>query len=85
MAVRIRMQVHVVRDGDFYFYNRYEDGRPVVFAERISMKRARQIVEAAEDGDAEVSSRGTVSFDPPAGKFSFIVEYQEVDNELHFV
>lgn len=55
------VEVHVVRDGYYYFYSRYENGRPVTFAERISPRQAELMVKSCEKSD-DYSTRGFVMF-----------------------
>ena len=68
-----------MRDGNFYFYNRHEDGQKVVCNQLIAAERAQQIVEAS--AGADVHSRGPVMFD--AGdeiEFSFMAKWHEYDD-----
>lgn len=69
------IEVHVVRHGEFYFYNQWRGGVQEVIGERISVDRARQIVESG-DGAAETSSRGQVQFEPGGGvEFSYLAKF----------
>lgn len=55
------IDLHIVFDGHFYFYNRHENGRIVVDADRITAERAGNIIKMNEDDPAvEISTRGQV-------------------------
>lgn len=69
-----QIQIQIVRDGQFYFYNRTENGRMVVLGQRISAERARAIYEANE---TELTS-GTVTFAPGSFSWSWTSRAEEV-------
>ena len=56
------VEIDIVRHEAFYFYNRRENGRSVVSAQRISPERAQGIVEANDD--VEQYATGNVTFSP---------------------
>ncbi|MCA9926754.1 MAG: hypothetical protein KC421_30510 [Anaerolineales bacterium] len=70
----LSIEVHVVRNGHFYFYSRWRNGMQDVFAEKITRERAQQIVEGSDEA-SEVSSRGEVSFAADGADFSFIAKW----------
>jgi hypothetical protein len=72
------IEVCVVRSGQFYFYSRWCNGVQDVCGKRISVERAREIVEASDEA-SEVLSRGGVSFDVCEDiEFSFLAKWAGV-------
>ncbi len=67
-----RIEINIVRDQGFYFYNRREDGRTVINAQRISCDRAQEIM--AENANACTCQTGTVRFDDGPHQFSWTAE-----------
>ena len=64
----IVIDLHIVYDGTYYFYNRHENGRIMVDADRITAERAGNIIQLNEDDPAvEVSTRGRVQIGSPHG------------------
>jgi len=56
------VEVDIVRHEHFYFYNRRENGRGIVLAERISPQRALDIYDA--NAEAQQYTTGHVDFGP---------------------
>lgn len=74
---RTRIEIDIMRDGNFYFYNRRESGLTVVDAQRVSGARAREIV--AENAAEVKYQTGCVRFDEGNYCFSWTAEvWQEV-------
>lgn len=67
-----RIEIDIVRDHGFYFYNRREDGRTVINAQRISCDRAQEIM--AENANACTCQTGTARFDDGPHQFSWTAE-----------
>ena len=60
----VAVEIDIVRHEAFYFYNRRENGRGVVTAQRIAPERARGIVEANDDAEQYVTGKVTFSPEP---------------------
>lgn len=76
---RLRIEIDIMRDGNFYFYNRRESGVTVVDAQRVSGARARAIV--AENAADVKYQTGNVRFDEGDYRFSWTAEvWQEGDD-----
>lgn len=67
MTILSKIQIQIVRDGSFYFYNRTEDGRIAVIGQRITADRAKDIYQANETAIAS----GAVTFEPGAYSWSW--------------
>lgn len=74
-----RIEINIVRDHGFYFYNRREDGRAVVAAQRIPRERAQEIM--AENADDVKYQTGTARFDDGPHQFSWTVEIWPEEEE----
>lgn len=71
------VEVHVVRDGNFYFYSRWRNGVQQVLGVKIDVDRAREIVGASQAECADTSVRGALSFvDDCSAKFAFVARWQ---------
>ena len=53
----VTIQLHIAYDGHFYFYNRHENGRIVIDADRISAERAADIMKLNDDDPAVQTSK----------------------------
>ncbi|MBP6473105.1 MAG: hypothetical protein KBE23_06685 [Chloroflexi bacterium] len=63
------VEIDLVRHEHFYFYNRRENGRSVVNAQRISPQRAQDIYEANADAQQHVTGR--VDFGPASCEWTW--------------
>lgn len=55
------IELHIVYDGTYYFYNRHENGRIIINANRIDAERAANIIRLNGDDPAvTISQRGQV-------------------------
>jgi len=62
IAQATAVEIDIVRHEHFYFYNRRENGRGVVNAQRIAPQRALDIYDANRDADQYTTGR--VDFGP---------------------
>ena len=65
----VAVEIDLVRHEHFYFYNRRENGRSVVNAQRISPQRAQDIFEANADAQQHVTGR--VDFGPASCEWTW--------------
>lgn len=58
---QVKIEIHIVWDGHFYFYNRHENRQIIIDAKPISSERAANIIKLnSTDPAVNVSSRGAV-------------------------
>lgn len=53
----VKVSLHIVKDNNFHFYTRRENGRIVIDAERISAQRAADIMQLNEEDPAVTISQ----------------------------
>jgi hypothetical protein len=70
---RLRVEIEIVRDHNFYSYNRSENGKLIIYARPISPDQAAQIM--AKFKGKVIARSGDLRFDDGPYQFSWTAEY----------